>query len=109
MSINIQNLPEYLRGKGIEEKLTEICKKNDIVFMVIFGSFVRGKQRRKSDIDIAIEFERNSEKSLLDLVRIERELRRIFKRKVDLVIFSSLDPRILEDVKGEMHVIYEKR
>jgi predicted nucleotidyltransferase len=111
MSIKIeaQNLPEELRREGLEEKLAEICRKNDIVFMAIFGSFVRGEQNRKSDIDIAIEFERNSEKSLLDLVRIENELRKVFKRKVDLGTFSSLNPYIVEDVKNEMRVIYEKR
>jgi predicted nucleotidyltransferase len=109
VKIEIQNLPEDLRREGLEEKLAEICRKNDIVFMAIFGSFVRGKQNRKSDIDIAIEFERNSQKSLLDLVRIENELRKVFKRKVDLGIFSSLSPYIIEDVKREMRVIYEKR
>jgi len=102
-------LPEELRREGLEEKLAEICQKNDIVFMAIFGSFVRGEQNRKSDIDIAIEFERNSGKSLLDLVRIENELRRVFKRKVDLGIFSSLNSYIVEDVKKEMRVVYEKR
>ena len=102
-------MPEELRREGLEEKLAEICQKNDIVFMAIFGSFVRGEQNRKSDIDIAIEFERNSGKSLLDLVRIENELRRVFKRKVDLGIFSSLNPYIVEDVKKEMRVVYEKR
>jgi predicted nucleotidyltransferase len=63
--------------------------------MAIFGSFVRGEQNRKSDIDIAIEFDRDSQKSLIDLVRIENELRKIFKRKVDLVIFSSLSSYII--------------
>jgi len=77
--------------------------------MAIFGSFAKGKQNKKSDIDIVIEFERNSEKSLLDLVRIENELRKVFKRKVDLGIFSSLSPYIIEDVKKEMQVIYGKR
>jgi len=72
--------------------------------MAIFGSFVRGEQNRKSDIDVAIEFKRGSEKSLLDLVRIENEL-----RKVDLGIFSSLNPYIIEDVRKEMRIIYEKR
>jgi predicted nucleotidyltransferase len=109
VKIEIQNLPKDLKREGLEEKLAEICRKNDIVFMAIFGSFVRGEQNRKSDIDIAIEFERNSEKSLLDLVRIENELRKIFKRKVDLGIFSSLSPYVIEDVKREMRVIYEKR
>jgi predicted nucleotidyltransferase len=109
VKIDVQNLPEELRRKGLEEKLAEICQKNDIVFMAIFGSFVRGEQKRRSDIDIAIEFERSSEKSLLDLVRIENELGRVFKRKVDLGIFSSLNPYIIEDVKKEMRIIYEKR
>jgi predicted nucleotidyltransferase len=109
VKIEVQNLPEELRRKGLEEKLAEICQKNDIVFMAIFGSFVRGEQKRRSDIDIAIEFERSSEKSLLDLVRIENELRRVFKRKVDLGIFSSLNPYIIEDVKKEMRIVYEKR
>jgi len=72
--------------------------------MAIFGSFVRGEQNRKSDIDVAIEFKRGSEKSLLDLVRIENEL-----RKVDLGIFSSLNPYIIENVRKEMRIIYEKR
>jgi predicted nucleotidyltransferase len=109
IKIEIQNLPKELRSKEIEKKLAEICQKNGIVFMVIFGSFARGEQKKKSDIDIAIEFEKGSQKSLLDLVRIENELRRIFKRKVDLGIFSSLNPSIMEDVKKEMRIIYEKR
>lgn len=109
MKIEIENLPKDLREKGLEEKLAEICQKNDIVFMAIFGSFVRGEQKKKSDVDIAIEFDKDKRKSLLDLVRIEDELRKIFKRKVDLGVFSSLNPYIIEDVKREMRVIYEKR
>jgi predicted nucleotidyltransferase len=109
IKIEIQNLPKELRIKEIEKKLAEICQKNGIVFMAIFGSFARGEQKKKSDIDIAIEFEKGSQKSFLDLVRIENELRRIFKRKVDLGIFSSLNSYIMEDVKKEMRIIYEKR
>lgn len=109
MKTKIENLPKEFRKRGLRKRLLEICQKNDIVFMAVFGSFVRGEQNRKSDIDIAIEFERNSGKSLLDLVRIENELKKIFKRKVDLGIFSSLNPHIIEDVKKEMQIIYEKR
>ncbi len=62
----------------------------------------------KSDIDIAIEFDQSKGKTLLDLVRLEDELSKLFKRKVDLGVFSSLNPYIAEDVKREMLVIYEK-
>ena len=109
VKIDIQNLPEELRKEGLKEKLAEVCQKNDIVFMAVFGSFVKGKQSPKSDVDIAIEFDKKSRKTLLDLVRIEEELTKIFGRKVDLGIFSSINPYIIEDIKREMRVIYEKR
>ena len=108
MEIQIGNLPEELRKKGFEQKLAQVCRKNDIVFMAIFGSFARGEQNKKSDVDVAIEFDAKKEKTLLDLVHVEGELKRIFKRKVDLGIFSSLNPHIIEDVKKEMCIIYEK-
>ncbi|MBS7645688.1 nucleotidyltransferase family protein [Candidatus Bathyarchaeota archaeon] len=108
IKIEIQNLPEELRKSGLEERLAEICRRNDIVFMAVFGSFVRGEQNLKSDVDVAIEFDKNARKSLLDLVKVEEELTEIFGRKVDLGIFSSINPYIIDDVKREMRVIYEK-
>jgi predicted nucleotidyltransferase len=95
--------------KKVKEKLTEICQANDLVFLAIFGSFVKGKQTKNSDIDIAIEFDKNKPKSLFDLVHLEYELKKIFKRKVDVGIFSSISPYIINEVKKEMKVIYEKR
>jgi len=32
--------------------------------MAVFGSFAKGKQGRKSDIDVAIEFDKNTPKAL---------------------------------------------
>ena len=109
MELEIRGLPEALQKRGVKEKLAEICQRNDIVFMAVFGSFARGEQKKTSDIDIAIEFSKSKEKSLLDLVHVENELSRVFKRKVDLGVFSSLSPYIVEDVRKEMHIVYEKR
>lgn len=109
IKIQLHHLPKELRKEGLEEKLAEICQKNDIVFMAVFGSFVKGKQSKKSDVDIAIEFDKNTPKTLLDLMRIEIELSKTFRRKVDLGIFSSINPKILGDVKKEMRILYEKR
>jgi hypothetical protein len=108
MEIQIQKLPKMLRKKGLDKKLVEICTKNDVVFLAVFGSFVRGEQNSKSDVDIAIEFDKNKRKSLLDLLRLEEELSKVFRKKVDLGVFSSLSPFVAEDVKREMLVIYEK-
>lgn len=88
--------------------MLRICEGNDIRFMAMFGSFVRREENRRSDIDIAIEFTDKSRKDLFDLIHIEEELRKIFGRKVDLGIFSAINPHIIEDVRKEMMVIYEK-
>jgi len=58
---------------------------------------------------MAMEFDKNKPKSLLDLVHVENELSKAFKRKVDLGIYSSINPHIIDEVKKEMRVIYEKR
>ena len=107
--VKIETLPAKLMKKGLREKMLKICEGNDISFMAIFGSFVRGEENRRSDIDIAIEFSDKSHKDLFDLIHIENKLRNILGRKVDLGIFSAINPNIIEDVKKEMRIIYEKR
>jgi predicted nucleotidyltransferase len=105
----IENMPAMLRKEGIENKILELCEKNDVAFMAIFGSHVRGEQKRRSDLDIAIEYEKGKRKSLFDLVDLEDELSRIFGKNVDLGIFHNLDSNIIGQVKKEMKIIYEKR
>ncbi len=107
--IDIKNLPVPLWGKGIKEKLVKICEKNDIISIGIFGSFIRGKQRKKSDIDMLIKFKDGSEMTLLDVIRIEREFKKIFKKKVDLVTDGALSKYIKDEVLNSVKVIYEKR
>jgi len=109
MEIQVEKLPLVLRKKGLEEKLGEICRRNDVVFLAVFGSFVRGEQHRGSDVDIAIEFDNSKRKTLLDLIGLEEELSTVFKLKVDLGVFNSLNPYVVDDVKREMRVIYDKR
>jgi predicted nucleotidyltransferase len=107
--VKIKNLPAPIKKKGIEEKLVKICKENNVVFMAIFGSFVRGEQKKKSDIDIAIKYADGKRKSLFDLVELAEELKRLFGRKVDLGEFDSISPYVIDYVKKEMKIIYEKR
>ena len=107
--IKIETLPPKLMKKELKEKLLKICEGNGISLMAIFGSFIKGEENKRSDIDIAIEFSHKSHKDLFDLIHIEDELKKILGRKVDLGIFSAIKPHIIEDVKKQMLVIYEKR
>jgi len=100
-----------MRDKAIlkinESELLDACKKNDITFLGVFGSYSRGEQKEKSDVDVLVKFSKR--KSLLDLVRIERRLSEIMGVKVDLVTEGSVSPYMIDDIKKELKVIYDEK
>jgi predicted nucleotidyltransferase len=68
----------------------------------IFGSYIRGEQKKKSDVDILIDFENSI--SLLSFVALEYHLSDVLGKKVDLVMKSALKPRIGKQILRD--VIY---
>ncbi|HLN45400.1 MAG: nucleotidyltransferase family protein [Chloroflexota bacterium] len=106
MEIESEKLPRTLWRKGLPEKLTEICRKNDVIFMALFGSYVRKEQHKKSDVDIVIKFDPTKRKTLLDLIGLQDELSKAFRKKVDLGTLNSISPYITDNVKKEMCIIY---
>jgi len=68
----------------------------------VFGSYVRGEQTHRSDIDILVEFEKGK-KSFDNYMDLKFFLEDLFNCKVDLVILDSikpyLKPHILRSVK----------
>lgn len=86
--------------------IVDICEKNNVAFLGVFGSYARGESTPDSDIDLLVRFAQP--KSLLALVRIERELSERLGRPVDLVTEASLSPYLVDRVKAEVKTIYEK-
>jgi hypothetical protein len=68
-----------------KEKLSEFCRKWQIIELALFGSVLTENFCDDSDIDVLVSFSRDAEHTLFDLVRMEDELKNIFGRKVDLV------------------------
>ena len=66
----------------------------------IFGSYVRGQQRRKSDIDILVDFDR--EPTLFGFIRLENRLSSELGLKVDLVMKDALKPAIGRHILREV-------
>jgi len=66
----------------------------------VFGSYVRGEQRRGSDLDILVSF--NDPPSLLGFIRLERYLSELLNVKVDLVLEDALKPRIGKRILAEV-------
>lgn len=88
-------------------KLIEICRRNDVEMIGVFGSTARGESNQESDIDLLVKFA--EKKSLLGLVRLERELSEALGRKVDLLTEGAISPYLREQILRELQVIYESR
>ncbi len=85
--------------KKIKKSIVTILKKNDVSKAGIFGSYARGEAKKNSDIDILIRF--RGRKSLFDLVGLEMELKKALKRKIDLLTYNSINPRLKDRILGE--------
>ena len=82
--------------------LAKVLKSHGIKRAGIFGSYARGEQKKKSDIDILIKYNG----SLLKLVGLEIELERILKKKVDLLTYGGINHLLRERIlKEEIRII----
>ena len=72
--------------------LPELRERYGVCELRLFGSCLRGEQRKRSDLDVLVEFDRVP--SLFEFVRLERYLSELLKIKVDLVMKSALKPTI---------------
>ena len=93
-----------MRNEEMFRKMISILVRCKAKKIEVFGSYARGEEIPESDIDIIVEF--SERKSLLDLVRIERELSDALGVKVDLLTEKSISPYLIERIKDDMEVIY---
>jgi predicted nucleotidyltransferase len=71
-------------------RLRDFCSRWQIRELALFGSALREDFGPDSDLDILVTFAESADWSLLDLVRMERELTELAGREVDLVDRRSI-------------------
>ena len=88
----------------IKEILTkhkeEVQQEYKVSELGIFGSFVRGEQKKRSDIDILVEYSKLPD--LLKLIELENRLQKLLKRKVDLIEKSGIRTELKETILKEV-------
>jgi uncharacterized protein len=106
-------LPMMLQISLPLDAIKQFCDRWRIAEFALFGSVLRDDFNDDSDIDVMIEFERESHYSLFDLVVMEDELKVIFNRDVDLVtrkgITNSRNYLRRENMLNSAKTIYESR
>lgn len=84
------------------ETLKPILKdKYQVETIGIFGSYTRGEQTRKSDIDILIEFTKDAQIGFCKFLELEEFLTKKLQAKVDLVTKDALKPAMKEQILKE--------
>ena len=83
----------------IGRKITPILKKHRVTKAGIFGSFARGEQKKKSDVDVLVKIKGSM--GLFEFVELKLKLEEILGRKVDLVEYSVIKPRIKKQILSE--------
>lgn len=67
--------------------------------IAVFGSYAKGTQNKKSDLDILVEFKRTI--SLLSLVKAENFLTALIKIKVDLIPKEDIRVELKKNILKE--------
>jgi len=80
-----------------------LVKKYKIKDIGIFGSYVRGEETKRSDVDLLIEFRESP--GFLEFIEIENFLTDTLGIKVDLVMKSALKPRIGQHILNEVEYL----
>ncbi len=85
--------------KKIAIKIIPLLKKYGVTKAGIFGSYARGEQKKKSDVDILVKI--NKKASLFDVVALKLELEKIIGKGVDLGEYESIKSIIKKNILRE--------
>jgi len=86
--------------KILKENKAILAERFKVKEIGIFGSYVRGEQKEKSDVDILVSFYEPI--SLLKLVSLENFLTDLTGVKVDIVPKEDIRPELKERILGEV-------
>jgi predicted nucleotidyltransferase len=86
--------------RTLRASMPELRERYRVRNLWVFGSYVRGEQRKRSDLDVLVDFDQKP--TLLGFVHLERTIAELLGMKVDLVMRTALRPaigrRILEEI-----------
>lgn len=93
----------------IVEKLRNFFPACPVEKAWVFGSYARGEETRKSDIDIMVRFNKDAHVSLFDYAGIMNDLEDLFHRKIDLVTEEGGIMKFAKDsIEHDEILVYER-
>lgn len=88
----------------IKKKVIPILKKAGVKRSSLFGSYVRGEEKKNSDLDILIDAPEKM--SLFDLAGLKIDLEEKLGKKVDVITYNSIHPLLKEHIlRDQLRII----
>jgi len=81
----------------LERNRKKLEKEYNIKSIKIFGSYVEGRQKEKSDVDLIVDFKKTP--TFIELIKIEEEISKLLDTKVDLLTEEGISPYIKPYIK----------
>jgi len=95
--------------QNISNKLQTFFPAYPIEKAWLFGSYARGEETDKSDVDVIVRFDKNVSITLIDYARIMNDLSDVLQKNVDLVQDGTFYDFVEETVKEDKILIYERK
>jgi hypothetical protein len=92
-----------LSVEEIKQRVVPVLRRHGVTRAAVFGSAVRGQLRPESDIDILVRL--GEDVSLLDFVGLKLDLEQALNRRVDLVEYDTIKPRLRDQILAEQEAI----
>ena len=92
-----------LSVEEIRQAALPILRRYGVTKAAVFGSAVKGQLRPESDIDILVRI--GEDVSLLGFVGLKLDLEQALSRRVDLVEYDMIKPRLRERILEEQETI----
>jgi prevent-host-death family protein len=102
-----ENRPDHAAlTRSRQDQLNDICERNQVRELSVFGSALRNDFAPNSDVDLLVEFQPHATVGFIELGRLEKELVDYFGRQVDLVPKNGLRPILREEVLATARVLF---
>lgn len=87
----------------IKTKAISILKQGGVKKAAIFGSYVRGDNTVKSDVDILVDLPENA--TLIELVGIKQDIEEKLQKIVDVITYNGICPLIKKSILDNQYPI----
>jgi hypothetical protein len=83
----------------IKIKILPILKEAGVKHSALFGSVARGEAGKDSDVDLLVQMKDSA--TLLDFIELKQDLEGTLGRKVDLLTFQSVNPKLKKFIEKD--------